>query len=210
MWQYFGSGGSPSAAVDTASQANSLTTSWQRFTQTVAIPSISGKTIGTNPDSSLQLHLYLPITAGSTIDLWGVQVEAEAVATDFATASGNSPQGELAMCQRYLPAIMVGSGNRIYGYGTGPTQSLYNATFPVTARVAPTGITAAAVANFTLLTSAGATGTPTSLVFDSAGVNSISLTVNNTAASPTMAANTVSQLAATGSGAFILFTGCEL
>ena len=140
MRQYFGSGGSPSAAVDTASQANSLTTSWQRFTQTVAIPSISGKTIGTNPDSSLQLHLYLPITAGSTIDIWGVQVEAGSVATAFQTATGTL-QGELAAAQRYFYRN-TGQAAAPNDLGTGWCNSTTSAVVifrhPVTMRVAPT------------------------------------------------------------------------
>ena len=138
MRQYFGSGGSPSAAVDTASQANSLTTSWQRFTQTVAIPSISGKTIGTNPDSSLQLHLYLPISAGSTIDIWGVQVEAGSVATAFQTATGTL-QGELAACQRYYYRFAATGTNQYFGAAYARSASFAFAIVkqPVTMRSTP-------------------------------------------------------------------------
>jgi hypothetical protein len=96
--QSFGSGGSVN--VDTAGSSSSLTTSWQRFTFTVAIPSISGKTIGTG--SALIPVLYCNSGAASkSIDIWGVQLERGSKATPFQTASGGSQQAELAMCQRY-------------------------------------------------------------------------------------------------------------
>jgi hypothetical protein len=96
--QNFGSGGS--AQVDFAvTTIASLTTSWARYTYTVAVPSISGKTIGTS--SYLDLTLYLASPTGSiTLDFWGIQLEAGSNATAFQTATGTI-QGELAACQRY-------------------------------------------------------------------------------------------------------------
>jgi hypothetical protein len=46
FYQEFGSGGS--VGVTTSIGSHSFTTSWQRFTATVTVPSISGKTVGTN------------------------------------------------------------------------------------------------------------------------------------------------------------------
>ena len=94
--QDFGSGGSSN--VDTSGAGATLTTSWARYTNTITLPSISGKTIGTG--SALRLFIYVPGNTTQTIDLWGVQVEAGSVATPFTTASGTL-QGELALCQRY-------------------------------------------------------------------------------------------------------------
>ena len=95
--QNFGTGGS--SAVNSSSQNNSFTTSWQRFTYTVALPSIAGKTIGTG--SFLEPTFQLPSGAITpTIDLWGVQLEAASTASNFQTATGTK-QGELAACQRY-------------------------------------------------------------------------------------------------------------
>jgi hypothetical protein len=112
--QDFGSGGSPSAGVNTYINNTAITTSWARYTITGTIPSISGKTIGTTANTSfLQLNFW--VSAGSTfdsrtgsigvqnntIDLWGLQLESGSVATPFTTASG-SIGGELALCQRYF------------------------------------------------------------------------------------------------------------
>jgi hypothetical protein len=94
--QVFGSGGSGTVAAVITSF--SVTTSWQRFTATFSVPSISGKTIGTN--SYLLPFFSFDNQASATIDIWGVQLEAGSVATAFQTATGTI-QGELSACQRY-------------------------------------------------------------------------------------------------------------
>jgi hypothetical protein len=109
--QTFGSGGSPSADVNTYAGQVTLSTSWARYAVTIAVPSISGKTIGTTANTSaLQCDLYA--SAGSslnsrtgtlgiqsnTFDIWGVQVERGGYATAF---EERPLQAELAMCQRY-------------------------------------------------------------------------------------------------------------
>ena len=110
--QYFGTGGTPSSVVfGIGVQKLSLTTSWQKFTLTVNIPSIIGKTIGTNNDNSLIVHFWFD--AGSdfnsrtnslgqqsgTFDIAQVQLEEGSVATPFE----NRPIGtELQLCKRYF------------------------------------------------------------------------------------------------------------
>jgi hypothetical protein len=95
--QNFGSGGS--ASVTTTPSGQTITTDWQRFSTSVAIPSITGKTIGTG--SSLDIRVIRFVSASAaTIDIWGVQVEAGSVATAFQTATGTI-QGELAACEFY-------------------------------------------------------------------------------------------------------------
>jgi hypothetical protein len=155
FFQYFGSGGSPSSQVETVGVTTySLTTSWQKFTATVAIPSISGKTIGTDGRDCLGLIFWFD--AGSnwnsrtnslgqqsgTFDIAQVQVEEGPVATPFE----HRPIGmELSLCQRYCQVIkgLGGSGasgeglavnGRMNGGGAGDCQ--YN--FPHVMRASPT------------------------------------------------------------------------
>jgi len=112
--QNFGSGGS--AAVTTAVAAKTLSTSWARYTATIAVPSISGKTIGTSSNFGLNLWLSAGATSGvatrasnigaqnATFQIWGVQIEYGSKATPFQTATGTI-QGELSACERYYQVV---------------------------------------------------------------------------------------------------------
>lgn len=136
--QGFGTGGS--STVFTFGTAITLTTSWARYTQTIAVPSISGKTVGTS--SYLQLFLRAVSAASLVIDIWGVQLEAASVASPFQTATGTK-QGELAACQRYYYRNTApGTFAQLGGNGPASTSSIiymaYNA--PVPLRVTPTSV----------------------------------------------------------------------
>jgi hypothetical protein len=125
VYQSFGSGGSSTfKASETVFNA---TTSWARYSVSFAMPSLSGKTIGTS--SSLLIEFVA--TGLSDMDLWGIQLEAGPVATPF-RRNGSSIQAELAACQRYYLAvpdetIVLSSGVLYSGW-----------LFPTTMRVAPT------------------------------------------------------------------------
>jgi hypothetical protein len=154
--QDFGTGGSPSTAVNTGSTKQAISSSWARYSFSIAVPSISGKTLGTTNDG--YLAFILVTSAGSdraaytdsigiqniTVDFWGVQVEAGNVATAFQTATGTL-QGELAACQRYYFRMTPGSFDASNNYGvfgsgyatsTTACEMLINA--PVQMRVRPT------------------------------------------------------------------------
>jgi hypothetical protein len=136
--QRFGSGGS--ATVSIPGQANALTTNWQRFTYTVSIPSLSGKTIGTG--SVLGVNFTLPYNTVSTIDIWGVQLEAGSVATPF-RRNANSLQGELAGCQRYYHRSQSAAPFLIHstsGIAVNATTVGFVVQHPVTMRVGPTSV----------------------------------------------------------------------
>jgi hypothetical protein len=65
--QSFGTGGAPSAAVTTIGVTKvQLTTTFQKFVIPVTIPSIAGKTLGTDNNDYLMMSLWLD--AGSTFD----------------------------------------------------------------------------------------------------------------------------------------------
>jgi hypothetical protein len=158
MPQVFGSGGSPSSPVLT-NIVGSVTTSttWTRYTKTFNVPSISGKTIGTDANTSyIQLQFWLSAGADyatrassigintATFQIWGVQVEAGSAATAFQTATGTI-QGELAACQRYYYRSSSAAGNPYslftQSFGANSTTQVYCSTrLPVTMRVAPTAV----------------------------------------------------------------------
>jgi hypothetical protein len=97
--QNYGTGGSPSAETITNAATNvAVTTSWQRFSFTVAVPSISGRTLGSDNNSSLRFHINLPLNTTFVFDLARVQVESGPLATPFE----RRPVGvETSLCQRY-------------------------------------------------------------------------------------------------------------
>jgi len=111
LYQDFGSGGSAGVYSYPSVKKVATNTSWTRYSATISVASVSGKTIGTGSN----LTLYLWISGGSnwntqtdsmgiqttTIDFWGVQVESGSVATAFQTATGTL-QGEIALAQRYF------------------------------------------------------------------------------------------------------------
>ena len=221
LWQGFGSGGSPSAGVPTYAGQVTLSTSWARYSVTVAVPSISGKTIGTTENTSeLQCNLF--VSAGTdlnsrtgslgiqsnTFDIWGVQVEAGSIATPFQTATG-SLGGELTLCQRYLPAV-IADAYEVLGFAYSTTGSQYYLKLPTTARVKPTGITVSNVAHFNVLNTGFSSGATTAIAFNTSSIDTASLTVTTTAGSPTLVASQPAKLQSVNASALILFTGCEL
>lgn len=110
----YGTGGS-SSDDNTNIVSHSLTTSWQRFTTTVTIASVSGKTIGAN--SLLLFWIGMPTNATFTIDIWGVQVEKGSIATPF---EQRPIAVELALCQRYFERFQnTGSLSQNYYTGSG-------------------------------------------------------------------------------------------
>lgn len=112
--QSFGTGGTPSADVTTYAGQVTLSTTWTRYSVTVTVPSISGKTLGTAKDDSLILQLWT--SAGSnfnsrtgsmgiqntTINFWGVQVEKGSEATQF---EQRPIAIEQSLCNRYCYRI---------------------------------------------------------------------------------------------------------
>ncbi len=134
--QIFGSGGS--ANVVNTYTGPSITTSWQRFTLTVDIPSIAGKTIGTSSYLSITLYSTTGIASSLLVDTWGWQVEQGSTATAFQTATGTI-QGELAACQRYYNTMVSGATNLMVGNGAfySSSQLYVGVFFPVSMRIAP-------------------------------------------------------------------------
>jgi hypothetical protein len=117
--QDFGTGGSPSATVSAISLTTiTLTTDWEPFAAVITVPSITGKTLGTNGNDRLQINFWT--SAGSDfnartnslgiqtigVDLWGIHIKRGTHTAD-ATEAYRAPElgPELARCQRYFQRI---------------------------------------------------------------------------------------------------------
>jgi hypothetical protein len=155
--QYFGTGGSPSTTVNNYAGQVTLSTSWVRQSVTFSVPSLSGKTVGTDANSS-SINLNLWLSGGSTFNsrtgsiglqnntfqIWGVQVEYGSKATPFQTAS-ETVQGELALCQRYYVRFTceAGAPYAVFAFA-GLTESTTTAvcytTLPVQIRSYPASV----------------------------------------------------------------------
>ena len=115
--QNFGTGGSPSPTVlGIYGQAIALTTTWQKKTITITLPSIIGKTLGTDGvhTSSTEVQFWFDVGSvntgrmptgiqqSGTFDIAQVQLEEGSVATPFE----DRPYGlELSLCQRYYEKL---------------------------------------------------------------------------------------------------------
>jgi hypothetical protein len=135
--QKFGTGGSPSSDVNTAGDAQTVTTSWQKFTYTFDVPSISGKTLGTNGDDSLEARLTLENSWTGTLDIAQVQLNAGSTALPF---QPKSFEEELRACQRYYERITSAGAGYSFSHGFIGSSNLAEAMwfFKVNKRDIPT------------------------------------------------------------------------
>jgi len=146
--QNFGTGGSPSGAINiTLGATAALTTAWTRYTASGTVPSVAGKTLGTNNNDWTSLNIGLSDQANvwgvgigvqsGTVQLWGVQLETGSVMTPL--DYGGSPQQQLAQCQRFYQL------GQIYGAGYVGGASVNCAVgnpYPVLMRAAPSLVVA--------------------------------------------------------------------
>ena len=142
--QGFGTGGTPSASVSTATQTVTCSTSWARYTLTFSLASAAGKTFGTNGDDSTAVTFFFSQGAGGTVptqsgyfNVWGVQLEvvpAGSGQTQATNLEKLDPRLDLSNCQRFY------SVGQIYmnGYGTAGMGLATSSIFPVVMRATPT------------------------------------------------------------------------
>lgn len=142
-------------------------------------------------------------TNGATFYITGVQLEKGSTATSF----DYRPYGtELQLCQRYLPAL---NGNQmtLVGYTYNTNASLYVFNFPVTARVAATGVTISSLSHFLAYNGSNVSQVPSSVSFNISNPQMGSF-VTTQASGFTIAQP--SRIEGGNTSAQILFTGCEL
>lgn len=115
--QLFGTGGSPSANVlGLSAQRVTLGTTWQKYSVVIDFPSVTGKTLGTNPDHSSLIWFWMD--AGSSLNSRTANLGQQSGTFDFRhisfrigdARSETDPliprprQQEIALCQRYYEA----------------------------------------------------------------------------------------------------------
>jgi hypothetical protein len=115
--QVFGTGGSPSSAVDTSFPSVTIDTTWKKYSVTALLPSISGKTLGTNNNSNGLLYLLETTNLnGATFRVSQIQLELGSNATQFEWRPYSL---ELSMCQRYYQQWGKSSNVAYRPYGVG-------------------------------------------------------------------------------------------
>lgn len=152
--QNFGTGGSPSTAVTTTSTAITLTTSATSQYVTIAVPSISGKTLGTNEDHYVAIRLTRESGYGTgTIRLRRI---GGTLGTAHVWPDKRPKQQELAIAQRYYWQWGPIAASRYIdsGWCGSTTISYMVLKFPTPMRTAPT-VTVSANNDFSVQVAAG-------------------------------------------------------
>jgi hypothetical protein len=188
--QKFGSGGSADVST-TLATGQTLTTSWQKFTFTTTLPSISGKTVGSG--SSLMLRgPWNPNNETYDIQIAQVQVEKGSVATDFEVR----PIGEeLSLCERYYHNSDYGIKYHNGGAYFDTTEAKNWYILPTTMRTSPTVSFAGSGSDYTVLNNGSViTGTAIS----SSAVNQNGFIIDLTTAARTTGSATIFRWTASG------------
>lgn len=178
--QYFGSGGSPSSNVLVSGQTVTLTGSWAPFALTFAVPSITGKTLGTNNNDYTNVVFW---TSGGSdynartnslglqtigVDLWGIHIKQGTHTTSAVDLYCQPELGpELARCQRYYERITeTNTTETMIGIGMAysSTRVLSRLDFLVEKRVNPT-VSVSGVSHVQPLIANGSHVSPTGVSF---------------------------------------------
>ena len=146
--QTFGTGGSPSAAtVGISPTTVTLGSSWAPFAAVITVPSVTGKTLGSNGNDAFGVFLWT--SAGSDfnartnslglqtigVDLWGIHIRVGTwTAADAALYRPRDPGTELALCQRYYAIVDAALG----GSTAAGITNLYRGQLGVRMRATPT------------------------------------------------------------------------
>lgn len=144
--QNFGTGGSPSAEVNSLGVTTcALTTTEQLFTVTLTFPSVSGKTLGSNNNDYYEVIFWMD--AGSsfnsrtnslgqqsgTIHISQVQLEFGSVATCY---DSRAWEFEMKLCLRYYQTLLL---TNLHARAESTTDlSFHGITFQSPMRVPPT------------------------------------------------------------------------
>lgn len=181
--QNFGTGGSPSTTVVTTSTAITLSTSNTSQYVTIAVPSISGKTLGTNDDHYVTIRLTRESGYGTgTIRLHRVGVT---LGTAQVWPDKRPRQQDLAIAQRFYYQWGPWGGTQTY-LATGQVWSATTAyvwvRWPVTMRRVP-DVTFSAANDFSI--------NSLSVSANTSSIAASSITVNGASINPVSSGMTV-------------------
>lgn len=81
--QHFGTGGTPSADVGGSISSHNVSLTWSKINDTLTLPTISGKTLGTNNDDYIAFIIRLPVNVTTEIDLTNFQINLGSALLDY-------------------------------------------------------------------------------------------------------------------------------
>ena len=114
--QYFGTGGSPSATVDTTMITNPVIgTSRSRIVMTFTVPTITGKTIGTNGDDYFGISLYFPGASLFNVTVDGFRLDIGLTAAPLESKLGSV---EFDAASRYYEVIRLFGTHAVTAFTT--------------------------------------------------------------------------------------------
>ena len=183
--QAFGYGGSPSATTYTPATPVTLSAAWQRYSVSVVMPSVSGRTFGTTAGTDFTQCVFvfshgasLGSTYGNvgvqsgTIALWGIQLEiAQPGQTQPTPLEKPDPVMQLQQCQRFYATIPASA--RFSASAAG--QIIHHTVTWPPMRAAPTAV----------LVSAGTSSNATSIAMNTPAANGGYFTIQSVAAGDT-------------------------
>lgn len=192
--QNFGTGGSPSATVNTTVAAipilvSAASATLGKYSVTFTVPTVAGKVLGTSGDDFLSVGFWT--SAGATyaarassigiqnvgLNLTDVQLEAGPFATPFERLP---QQVQLAWCQRYYWQYTSLTGGTSTGIGngiaTGTTTGIVVVRYPTTLRAVPS-YNSTPFAGWATMFGAGSIGNLTGMAAYAADNSSISLSL---------------------------------
>jgi hypothetical protein len=170
--QNFGSGGS--TAVNGSGTAVAISTTWTRYTVTIAIPSESGKTVGAGSYTALNFWYSSGTTnatrSGSvgvqsgTIAIWGAQLE---IGTSVTPLEKLDPEKRLADCFAYY----YSGSAQLQGTGSTGTPVGVTVGLPAWMRAAPTVVATSNAGSSNVGSTAAAAATALNQVYVSGTVS---------------------------------------